>query len=534
MPIARSQRFTGGRAGFLTGSVTALVVLAGCGAPAGTSAPPAAPARVAPVASAAVAAPGTASYAAAPCPNPIYPGVAQLDLGAGVECGYLTVPENRTAPDGRTVRLAVARAKATAPDPRPDPLVYLTGGPGGSALISAVPRIAAGWNADRDVIFLEQRGTWKSEPLLACPEVDAFLDAWVGLDTFDPATAQRSADAVGACRDRLAATADLAAFDTTENAADVADLRTALGIGEWNLYGVSYGADLALQTLRDHPDGIRSVVLDSVLPPQQSLADHFWPSAASGLAGLSDACAAQPACRADHPSLRDDVVRLVGDLTARPRTLTRTDPATGSPVPVVVDGYKLINLAVVASLAPGGIAAFPALVANLDRGDGSIAADTLLANRPPTGVTAYGLTFGVFCGEIPVDTDTLLARGRAALPGLPEQVLRLVPQSPYLVGDCARWSIPPAPPSVRTPVSSDRPVLVLAGALDAVTAPANADLVAQTLPAATRSTFPDAAHDVLLWSPACGVAVMRSFLDRPAAPDLGCVSGLAPAPFTTS
>src|SRR4051794_31055723 len=127
------------------------------------------------------------TYVSAPCPNPIYPGVAQLDLGAGVECGYLTVPENRAAPDGRTIRLAVARAKATAPNPKQDPLVYLTGGPGGSGLLSAAPRIAASWNSDRDVIFLDQRGTWKSDPLLSCPEIDAFLSDWVGLNSFDPA-----------------------------------------------------------------------------------------------------------------------------------------------------------------------------------------------------------------------------------------------------------------------------------------------------------------------------------------------------------
>ena len=74
------------------------------------------------------------TYVSAPCPNPIYPNVPQLDLGAGVECGYLTVPENRARPDGRRIRLAVARAKATSPNPAADPLVYLAGGPGGSGL----------------------------------------------------------------------------------------------------------------------------------------------------------------------------------------------------------------------------------------------------------------------------------------------------------------------------------------------------------------------------------------------------------------
>ncbi len=73
--------------------------------------------------------PALPSYAEAPCPNPVYPGIV---LGPEYTCGYLSVPENRTRSDGRTIRLAVATRKATAPNPKPDPIVFLTGGPGGS------------------------------------------------------------------------------------------------------------------------------------------------------------------------------------------------------------------------------------------------------------------------------------------------------------------------------------------------------------------------------------------------------------------
>jgi pimeloyl-ACP methyl ester carboxylesterase len=34
------------------------------------------------------------------------------------------------------------------------------------------------------------------------------------------------------------------------------------------VHGVSYGTNLALQLLRDHPEGIRAMVLDGVVPPQ--------------------------------------------------------------------------------------------------------------------------------------------------------------------------------------------------------------------------------------------------------------------------
>jgi hypothetical protein len=54
-------------------------------------------------------------------------------------CGYLVAPENRSQPIGRTIRLAVAIVPPVSPTPAPDPIVYLAGGPGGSA-IAAAPR----------------------------------------------------------------------------------------------------------------------------------------------------------------------------------------------------------------------------------------------------------------------------------------------------------------------------------------------------------------------------------------------------------
>ena len=44
-------------------------------------------------------------------------------------CGYLVVPENRSRPAGRSIRLAVAIVPALSRRPAPDPVVYLAGGP---------------------------------------------------------------------------------------------------------------------------------------------------------------------------------------------------------------------------------------------------------------------------------------------------------------------------------------------------------------------------------------------------------------------
>jgi pimeloyl-ACP methyl ester carboxylesterase len=195
--------------------------------------------------------------------------------GRDVTCGYLTVPEDRTQPDGAAVRLHVAVFLSESGNPAPDPVVYLEGGPGGEpleTLIFTFEDYFAPYLTERDVIIFDQRGTGLSEPSLACPElVEASLEY---LD--DVLSDEEEADvylgAMTDCRERLLADGvNLAAYNSRENAADLNDLRIALGYDEWNLYGISYGTKLALTTMRDFPEGIRSVVLDSAYPLQTSL-----------------------------------------------------------------------------------------------------------------------------------------------------------------------------------------------------------------------------------------------------------------------
>src|SRR5258708_38794727 len=78
-----------------------------------------------------------ASFESAPCPSPVVAGFPEADLGPEFSCGYLMVPENRAHPDGRTIKIGGARAKAQSPDPGPPPLIYLTGGPRGAAIGAA-------------------------------------------------------------------------------------------------------------------------------------------------------------------------------------------------------------------------------------------------------------------------------------------------------------------------------------------------------------------------------------------------------------
>ena len=261
------------------------------------------------VARAAPAAEGTATvprFEPAPCPK--LPGAEEL---AKASCGYLVVPEDRSQPNGRTIRLMVAKYPARSPEKRPDPVVYLAGGPGDIAPLEINGLIAADFIRNRDIYVVSQRGTMFSEPALTCAAADDFARELLGLRFYSEATKRAHLAATETCHRELAITgAKLSAYKSTESAADFADLRKVLGFIKWNIYGTSYGSYLAQTLMRDHPEGIRSVVLDSVLPTTYNVAEN-WQNARDGFDNIFQACAAEPTCNAAHPHLEQTFTGLV-------------------------------------------------------------------------------------------------------------------------------------------------------------------------------------------------------------------------------
>lgn len=198
-----------------------------------------------------------------PCPD-------TLPALKHARCGFLVVPENRAEPGGRARRNIVAIVPAVSKTPEPSPVVYLTGGPGGIALLEAQRLIEAGLNREHVLILMNQRGTFETVPELTCPRVDKFNARAVGRRLDSDATRRDHVAATAACRRHLINKGiDLGAYNTLENAADFADLRRVLGYDDYNLYGVSYGTDLALTILRRHPEGF-AVSFSTQLSPRNA------------------------------------------------------------------------------------------------------------------------------------------------------------------------------------------------------------------------------------------------------------------------
>jgi len=475
-----------------------------------------------------------------PASCPTLPGAEEL---AKASCGYLVVPENRNRPTGRTTNLMVAKYPARSTEKRADPVVYLAGGPGDIAPLEINGLIAADFIRDRDIVVMSQRGTMFSEPALTCASIDDFARKLLGLRFYSEATKRAHLAATEACHRDLAATgADLSAYNSTESAADFADLRKALGYETWNVYGTSYGSYLAQTLMRDHPEGIRSVVLDSVLPTTYNVAAN-WLNARDGFDNIFQACAAEAACNAAHPRLKETFTGLVNKLDAEPLTTTVSDPATGKDLKVVLDGGALIDWLRNQNYTVPTLRAAPNRIDGLAAGRPdaieAIALDRA-SRAPPPGpdvpALGYGLALGVSCREsYPFATpEDLAAAGREAFPDYPLSVTREgIGGWAYFNEDCREvWKVPAAPEAMHQPVASSLPTLLISGSFDTLTSLAGAKAAAAQLSNATIISIPGIGHFVSPASP-CAQAIIVSFLSTPDAPDTSCVGALKLPSFTS-
>lgn len=478
------------------------------------------------------AAAGTPAFMPGPCPVPPQP-IAQL---RHARCGRLIVPENRQHAGGPTISLAVAIIAASSSQPQRDPIVWLAGGPGDDAITEIPMALAGKLNANRDVIFMSQRGTYTARPRLTCESVDRWAAKTLNMPYDAAATGKAYSDATLECRRELAGrTSDLAAYNTLESADDLEDLRVALHLAKWNVYGISYGTDLALTYLRQHPDGIRSVAIDGVFPPSIAGGAAAWTSAAEGINAVFKACRDQAPCRKRYGDIGATFRRLVIEYEASPKTVKVQIPGHSGKVNVKISGGMLLQWAV----SPGThvAAKLPASIYALAHGDPAPIASTWAAPKLDTagiGVLGNGLFYGVSCGEwVPYETEqSVVAAGRRAFPTFPISILRNAPNLPFLRENCRDWNVPAVSSLVRMVTKSAVPALVINAQYDAQTAASFGAYVAKTLPNSTVVTIPNVAH-VAFGSPsaaanACAYAIARSFFNAPNKADTSCV-GKVPA-----
>jgi pimeloyl-ACP methyl ester carboxylesterase len=460
------------------------------------------------------------------------PFSASREVLQGIRCGWLEVPENRAAPEGRRLRLAVAILKSPSPTPRPDPLVFLHGGPG-QATVQFAPRIATSraWShlrAERDLILYDQRGTGLSEPGF-CPslEVDLTMLPLQGLSREAFSEGKRAAFA--RCAAEMAERGvDLSQYNSVASALDLRDLRLALGLEQWNVWGVSYGGRLGLEAMRTAPGGIRAVVLDSPVPPNATIWADIPAGLTDGLERTFARCAADGACAAAFPDAERRFWDLLDALDREPIAVPlRAVP--GSPDTMRVTGRLLAEGLFGGLYQPAFHAALPLLMREVERRNQDLLVNLAQQLRPPLGLISLGLQWTIECNETAPFND---ANTRPA-----SNDSRILLLERLGVGadarDCDALHPFRAKPERHTPVASELPVLFVAGALDTGAPAEYSRQAALTLPNSRVVVLPGGGHWVM-HRHECTRRVMLEFLADPAAPiDASCADSIQPPSFVT-
>ena len=447
------------------------------------------------------------------------PGVA-----GGARCGTFPVPENRSAHGGRKIDLNVVVLPATGSSRAADALTFLEGGPGGSAVESApgLARELAAIQEHREILLVDQRGTGKSNSL-ACssfgPDLPSYLREFLPLES-----ARR-------CLARVTGIADPTQYATPNAADDLDEVRAALGYDRLNLFGVSYGTRAALVYLRRHSEHVRAVILHGVSPTDQTMPLHFARDTQRALEGILDECAAEEACRRAFPEgkreLRDVVARLAADAVE----VEVLNPETSAPAKVRLSRDLAAETLRYLAYSSGGARWIPAFVHAAAGGDlRPIAEMGVFFRRDLVDSGSLGVYLSVTCAE-----DLPWADPREAAREAEGTALGDYREREQLAA-CGLWPRATLPPGYRSPVRSDKPVLLFSGALDPVTPPANGAAVARTLSRSLHVVVPHGGHSFDgLEGIDCVSRLRTDFIERGTVEglDTKCVADLRRPPFPT-
>ena len=397
------------------------------------------------------------------------------------KCGTLTVSENRAAGSGRQIDLHIAVISAISRNPAPDPVFFITGGPGQAATEDYVSFAGAfrRINEKRDIVLVDQRGTGQSQPLL-CPAADS---------------AQDNAAWTAACLKQLAA--DPRFYTTLQAIEDLDQVRQVLGYEQINLYGLSYGTRVAQSYLRQYPQRTRSVILDGVVPQDEALGLTLSSDAQRTLDMIFLRCAADTACRNAFPDLRSEFAGLLSRLDQAPARLTIDHPTTGVPIEINLTRDRLALAVRLFSYQTETTALLPMLIHDAAKtGDFSrLAAQSLIVTQQLEGSLNTAMHNSVVCTE---DVPFYRPAGVLATDGEVEKQGYLGEAYRQLEQVCSVWPVAEVPDGYKQLVTSDVPVLLLSGEADPVTPPANAERVAASLKRSADIIVPGQGHGVIL------------------------------------
>jgi pimeloyl-ACP methyl ester carboxylesterase len=446
-----------------------------------------------------------------------------LGNGVSAHCGTLRVPEDRLTRSGRTIGLHVAVIRASATPRAPDPIFFLSGGPGGVASEDFVwtATALADLNRTRDFVLVDQRGVGTSNPLI-CPNP--------GFEIKDVLTAdgeQLLSAYVGHCLQELPG--DPSFYTSDAAADDLDDVRAALGYETINLYGGSYGATLAQYYAIQHPERLRTMFLEGASLLGVHMRERWPVTRHEALHKLFAACAGDAQCNERYPNLQKAFETVLARVSESP---VRTAITTAAGKPIVIDRLTLYLFINGMLLTTDGQRALPALIYAAYEHDSYSA--IALAYREIGGEARASMVqvmaWSILCTEDWARADVAaVAQAARGAYFAEESVLEA---RAYAVA-CSYLPAGRLPKEHASRISTDVPTVFRVGELDPQDPLEHIATRATDVPNHLAVVFPGEAHGVSDEADACRFGILTAFVASGSVTglDTGCAVRHEPPPF---
>jgi pimeloyl-ACP methyl ester carboxylesterase len=310
---------------------------------------------------------------------------------------------------------------------------------------------------------------------------------------------------------------------------DLDEVREALGYERLNLWGISYGTRAALVYMRQHPERVRTAILDGVAPMSLYLPLNAARDGQRALDLLFAHCEEDVACAEAFPELRARVKALLDRMEQAPAKVRVPHPLTGVPEDITLSRRVFLQMLFGQLYSPEIAMLVPLM---LDRATKDDWAPFVALSQSLTGgmdaSISHGMFYSVICAEdAPFITDEAITR-EASGTWFGKQMVR------NMLEPCRVWPRGSVPEGYRTPVTSPVPTLLLSGDLDPVTPPTWGEQAKETLPNSLHVVVPGVGHNTM--GLGCIQSLMADFVKQGGLEGLkpACGSELARPPFFTS
>lgn len=413
------------------------------------------------------------------------------------ERGFFEVPEDRRDPTSRKIRLSYVRFASSAAKPG-DPIVYLAGGPGGTATGTMTgPRfpILLALREHADVIAFDQRGAGLSNHIPRRPTFAGQLPVF----TRAGLTAHMRAEFAKAWEEWTAQGVSMRGYNTAESADDIDDLRRHLGAEKIDLWGISYGSHLGLSVLKRHGTRVGRVALASLEGQDQTVKrpgrSDLYLKRVDALMG------ADLAARAAVPDLLALMRRVHARLEAEPARMTVM--FRGAPAEVMVGGFAVQVAAGSLVANPETLVMLPQLYRTLDAGDVSGLAPMMGQMMGLLGVGGMPETMDLASGISPAKLRMVAREAKTAVLG---DALNF--PMPHLLGVVPGVDLGE---DFRRPIRIEHPSLLIQGTLDGRTVLEEQAEVAAQFRNKAQVTVENAGHNVFEAHPEVQALLVRFF-----------------------